>query len=119
MGEVVSFARALKWAARPSDDSETTSIYVISSSAGHAKVGVSGDPRKRLEGLQRSNATKLRLIYASVRFPRREALRIEGLVHQELIAFRLRHEWFACDHRKALQAIISVGERIQVGDLSL
>jgi len=73
-----------------------TYVYVIGI-RGHRtyyKVGVSTNPRARLEQLQSGNPLEIHVIKEYGWFFRQEALNIESLVHRKLREVRSKGEWF-------------------------
>lgn len=81
------------------------SIYVVKSEAGPIKIGISKNPKKRLDALKTSSPHKLTLKYQiSVDF---DAEPIERAVHKTLCQSNLSGEWFDTSVEKAIDVIVS------------
>lgn len=71
------------------------SVYIIYSTSGHYKIGISGQPRKRLKELQRTQGPyKYSLEFYWVCNSRDEASFIEKYLHRAFRKQRVNGEWF-------------------------
>ncbi len=77
-------------------------LYVISSSLGLVKVGVSASPRGRCGDLQAVRHDKLELEWQSP--PIADCIAVERVAHKLLKAYREKGEWFTCDKQVAIDA---------------
>jgi hypothetical protein len=82
----------------------TQFVYVIKSTTGMVKVGISLDPEPRLRSLITGNPHGLTLEYTE-RFPYNMAAPIEKMVHGLLSEHRENGEWFRVDVSKAVSTI--------------
>lgn len=73
-------------------------IYVYAMSAeGRTKVGISSNPKKRLDTLQTAHAAQIVLVGLLACETREEARAVEASIHRRLAASRLMGEWFAVE----------------------
>ena len=88
-------------------------VYVIASSYGHVKVGISRNPKGRLADLQRGFPHKLSLIRVFAR-PHGDAGWVERTSHRLLHEYRQqRTEWFKVP---VADAIVAVEKAARAGD---
>jgi hypothetical protein len=80
-----------------------TSVYIIAC-GGYIKVGLSNDPKRRLQDMRTSMPGRPRLIETRTLSCRADAKWIEGMVHWKLMPYRLRPrgEWFKAPHDVAI-----------------
>ena len=73
------------------------SVYVIGCEADQnvCKVGISDDPRKRLQGLQSGCPHKLYLAHTMTVAGRAAAVALEAKAHGMMTSARMSGEWFA------------------------
>ena len=69
-------------------------LYCIANSSGLCKFGFSGDPLRRLRGLQTGSSEELFLIDC-IAVPRDRVREYERLLHSEFAHRRVRGEWFS------------------------
>jgi hypothetical protein len=81
-----------------------SNVYVIGSDEGPYKIGVAGDLRGRLAGLQTGSHAKVSVLF-SVQVPAVDALRIERRAHKALEGDRLSGEWFQTTLDAAVSSI--------------
>lgn len=74
------------------------SVYVMES-GGAYKIGVSSEPKKRLNTLQLGNRN-VSLIYTSS--PMRNAYEVESIIHHRLKKYSIGREWFSHINRERL-----------------
>ena len=74
-------------------------VYFISDGHGHMKIGKAEDPSSRLKELQVGNPFELKICelievedFPHIHF---DAVKFEGLLHQEFKDFKIRNEWFS------------------------
>jgi hypothetical protein len=80
-------------------------VYVIASTAGMVKVGISRAPAARLAALQTGHPFKLTL-FRQVERPKGDALRVEQTAHRILRAHRQHGtEWFKVTPEEAAKAV--------------
>lgn len=81
-------------------------VYVIGPpSGGPLKIGIAGDPAKRLRQLQHASAVPL-VAFHLCKFSKRSiAAQVEARAHAILAADRMSGEWFACSTEQAEAAI--------------
>jgi hypothetical protein len=79
-------------------------VYVIGTPGHPVKIGVAGDPKKRLAGLQTGCAFKLRLLYARV-CPLGYELKVETACHKALRSYRVAGEWFDVSREQAVNVV--------------
>lgn len=80
-------------------------VYVIASSYGHVKVGISRNPKERLADLQRGFPHKLSLVRVFAR-PHGDAGWVERTAHRLLHEHRqARTEWFKVSTADAIAAV--------------
>ncbi|MCJ2009786.1 GIY-YIG nuclease family protein [Methylobacterium sp. J-092] len=80
-------------------------VYVMGSVGGPVKIGIAGDPAKRLRQVQHASPTAV-LIFHLRRFASREiAAQVEARAHAVLSDLRLRGEWFSSSPDEATAAI--------------
>lgn len=68
-------------------------VYVIKNKD-RCKVGVSGDPSRRLKQLQTSNPDKLTLASSVLMSSKQQAYYIESYIHDKFKRYKIRGEWF-------------------------
>lgn len=68
-------------------------VYLVADPAGRVKVGISNDPRRRLQGLQTGNHAKLRLV-AFIWVYEIMGRQVERRIHQHFRKHRVAGEWF-------------------------
>jgi hypothetical protein len=83
-------------------------VYVIASRIA-VKIGISADPRKRLNNLQVSSPYRLSLASAYA-VPKTRARRVEALIHRRLNYCRKVGEWFDICVRDA-ESVVSATVR--------
>jgi hypothetical protein len=83
-------------------------VYVIAIEGQKlAKVGISNNPRSRLDQLSTGSPFQMRLVH-TYRFGARDrARKIESYVHEELADRRCNGEWFAVSSELALRATLT------------
>lgn len=69
-------------------------VYVAQAADG-CKIGLAGDPRARVSGLNTGRADEARLVYATDGMPYARAQAVERRAHVQLEPLRIRGEWFA------------------------
>jgi hypothetical protein len=84
-------------------------IYVIRSSDGRTKVGISANPRRRLQALQSGDSSKLNLGYQRP-ISRELAVRIERRAHWLMQAAHVHGEWFLASVEEAIDAVNAAAE---------
>lgn len=80
----------------------TRSIYAIKSEAGPIKIGVSKNPKRRLESLILCQPFEAKLIHVEAV---NDAHAVEAAAHELLRSFRRRGEWFDVSIEQAVAAI--------------
>lgn len=80
-------------------------VYVINSSAGLVKIGVSDNPSRRLATIQKHSPIQLWLFKSLDVGDRGLAYEIESLSHNHLSEFRSHGEWFKVDAEIAWHCI--------------
>jgi predicted GIY-YIG superfamily endonuclease len=71
------------------------SVYIIYSTSGHYKIGVSNNPKKRVKALRRTQGPyEYSLVYYWVFGSRGEAYHIEQWLHKVFEGQRVNGEWF-------------------------
>lgn len=80
-------------------------VYVIGTSKGPFKIGISADPDKRAKELQTGCPVPIRVIYLRECRSREEASDIERAAHRLLARKRGAGEWFFCRLEEASGAI--------------
>lgn len=80
-----------------------TSVYVISTEAGHCKIGYSTDPELRLATLQTASPVKMKLEYTFITTLDPRILEAEA--HRILDKHRLSGEWFDAPVDHAIEAV--------------
>lgn len=85
-------------------------VYVIRSQGDHRKIGVSGDPQRRLADLQTGSPTPLTIEFCAPVYGA-SAYSVEGEAHAILDAHRLAGEWFSIPLNLAVAAIYGAAER--------
>lgn len=78
-------------------------VYVMSSAAGHIKVGVSAKPETRRAALQTGSGVPVELV--KVFGPFNAATKVESAAHAALDTHRMEGEWFACTPQAAVAAV--------------
>lgn len=76
-------------------------VYVIGTESGPVKVGISANPKRRLETLKTSNPAPLELFATCQRDDRRAATTLEEDMHHCMHGRRLRGEWFDATPKQA------------------
>ena len=81
-------------------------VYIMES-GDHCKVGISSDPKKRLEQVQTGNPLDVVLVCKMAVPNRAAAEKIESIVHGELLYYceRARGEWFRCSVETAQKVL--------------
>jgi hypothetical protein len=88
-----------------------SNVYVIGSEGGPYKIGIAGDLRVRLSGIQTGSHTKVSVMF-SIQVPAVDAPRIERRAHQVLEEFRLLGEWFETSLEHATLTIMEASAYI-------
>lgn len=71
------------------------SVYVVHSTSGHCKIGISEQPKKRIKALQATQGPfEYELIHYWVCGSRKEAAFIERYLHNIFSSCRVNGEWF-------------------------
>lgn len=92
---------------RPREPNQTPcDVYVIASLT-RTKIGVSSDPVRRLEWLQRETQEPLRLVW-SASAPRFDVFQVERAAHRELAEHCIKGEWFNVSAERAIEAVRKV-----------
>lgn len=86
---------------------QTKYIYIIRDGSGACKIGITDNPKQRLNELQIGSSVKLR-IYNLIPVQAGKARRFESKIHRLLKNRRLQGEWFFVDPKIALEAILAV-----------
>src|SRR5690348_8393587 len=87
-------------------------IYLITTSSGMAKIGVSLDPKSRLKTFQTGSSVPLKLFkYLEVQ-DYKTAFHTERLVHKKLSAFRKYGEWFDVDLETAWKCVKNTAKQV-------
>lgn len=89
-------------------------VYIIVCGDGDstfAKVGLSGDPDKRLSSLQTGCPLRIHSMYVSRLPTRYHAMAAEAAIHSKMSRFRTRGEWFIL-RNEALDTMFSVCEQV-------
>lgn len=94
------------------DGRPLSGVYLIGSSGGHIKIGVSHNPTARLNEMQVANANSL-FILLYLRLPADQAPLVEGAMHQKLAQYRVRGEWFNVDLQHAAETLLGVTTKLQ------
>lgn len=72
-------------------------LYLIQSELGYVKIGITANVERRLDSLQTSSPSRLKL-YQKVGCPNVEAARrLEKLLHKRYASNRVNREWFDID----------------------
>ncbi len=71
-------------------NSKPDNVYLLSDGE-RVKIGISGDPSKRVRTLQTGHSHKLTLV---AYFPTEDAFKIERLLHKDLAEYLVCGEWF-------------------------
>lgn len=90
-----------------------THVYVIQAEGGPVKVGVAGDPLRRLVALQTASFARLSLHFAKV-VPSGQAAQVEARAHQQLADKRRAGEWFDVPAATAADALVSAARDLGV-----
>lgn len=77
-------------------------VYIIQSSNGYIKIGVSANPNKRLGDLQTANPHKLYLQLSIKCCDEESAYQLETLLHERYQDLQANGEWFDC----ALESVV-------------
>src|SRR4051812_36812138 len=88
-----------------------SNVYVIGSEGGPYKIGIAGDLRVRLSGIQTGSHTKVSVMF-SIQVPAVDAPRIERRAHKVLEEFRLLGEWFETSLEHATLTIMEASAYI-------
>jgi DNA-binding XRE family transcriptional regulator len=78
------------------------SLYVMKSEAGHCKIGISHNPKKRLASIQTNSAYRIQLVAV---IPSERPCHDEILAHRLLEDRRAAGEWFNVSEAEAVHAI--------------
>lgn len=71
-------------------------VYVIKSTSGHYKIGLSDDPHRRLKQLKKTQGPYEYSLMVHISFPSRDsARRAERSIHNALDEWRVNGEWFS------------------------
>jgi hypothetical protein len=81
-------------------------VYVIAAPDGTSKIGIAGDPEKRLRELQTGSPVLLTLVGAMP-----GGLALERLLHRRWAAHRIHGEWFAPEVQHDLAQLLAVLDR--------
>jgi len=73
-------------------------VYLINSTAGHTKIGISHNPQSRKSDLQTGSPLELELVAAVE--PTTDAERYESILHERYSEHRARGEWFDLPEEK-------------------
>lgn len=84
-------------------------VYVVTSSNGHVKIGISTDPEARLRTLQTGTSDQLQLTFTAPGYG--NALTVEQEAHRILAAHRVSGEWFNVTPDLAVAAIFGAADR--------
>lgn len=80
-------------------------LYIIKHPAGPVKIGLSEQPRRRLQTIQQYSPFQLELV-ATFDVPQgMKGHRREAEIHEELSVFNIRGEWFDLPERKEQELI--------------
>ena len=90
-----------------------TSVYVIASEAGPLKVGIAGNPRRRLSTLRTASAVRLGMVYSAKISG--DAKAVERRAHELLTSGRLSGEWFDVPQNQAVAAIALAATELGCG----
>lgn len=75
-----------------------TYLYVIHSTSGYFKIGISKDPHKRLKQLDRGALTPfVNTLLLTVPFKDKRAKEMESMFHNSFASKRVNGEWFDLD----------------------
>lgn len=75
-----------------------TYVYVIYSTSGYFKIGISRDPDKRLKNIDRGTLTPFENKFLClIPFPDEKAKTMEAYLHNKYAAKRVNGEWFRLD----------------------
>ena len=78
-------------------------VYVMKSSAGLVKVGISIDVERRRRQLESAGGHMVEVV--EIFGPFKCAARLEAAVHQRLASVRAKGEWFSCEPQDACEAV--------------
>jgi len=76
-------------------------LYLMERRDGVIKIGISGEPEKRLSTIRTSSPDPIRLAHSWVLETRPQALKAEGMLHQWFKPRRAAREWFSIEAREA------------------
>lgn len=94
--------------ANPKRDFKTsTHLYIIGPACGNKpiKIGIAGNVRARLAGIQPSSFVDLEVKHSTAFRGRAEARRVEQVLHEHFAERRMRGEWFNVDHEEAASTL--------------
>lgn len=96
------------------------SVYLVANASGSIKIGMSGDPAKRLAGLRTSSAEKLTLEHSWRLAGRDQAERLEGALHRLFKPVRRAREWFGASvvEVRSVAAFLLTGEDAEAAELA-
>jgi predicted GIY-YIG superfamily endonuclease len=95
-------------------DTDKVYIYLVTSTNGAVKIGITCNIKNRLNGIRTSCPMKIDILgYCQVK-DREFAINAERRIHSVLSADRLSGEWFSCSIEKAIDTI-----RAECGDFSI
>lgn len=87
-------------------------VYLISGEGDHTKIGMSNDPKKRLDSLRTANPTKMALEHAWRLESRAQAASLEDRLHKLFKWAKVRREWFAIEPRY----VQAIGDALIAGE---
>lgn len=90
-------------------DLDHSFVYVIKGEHGRCKIGITGNPRARLDQLQTGSAHPIELAWIGA--PAGDVIAIERDAHAMLAQYRRNGEWFEVSHDAAVGAICSAAAR--------
>ena len=88
---------------------DATHVYVVASSDGAVKIGVSRKPKRRLSSLQASMPHRVRLLF-STRPKTKTAFQVEREAMNLLSNWHKSGEWFSCKSTVAVAAVKAAAE---------
>lgn len=94
--------------------SETASVYVISAPDGPQKIGIAGDPARRLATLRTATPAAL-VLHQAIPMTRVEALAVEAHAHWLLREQMAQGEWFSITPEAAVSAVMRAIADVQAG----
>lgn len=94
----------------------STFVYVIESTSGHFKIGISDNPARRIKQLNKTKGPfDLNLIYWCAYDSRETAAKREQALHGEFEHARVNGEWFKLSAKDLMDLGYSLGYDIVMG----